>query len=86
VRKSHIFCSIFYIYKNEHFAKTGSGQTQGEVEKRDAFFLCRAELLRVEVAELSCDDSFYDVGGHSLLATRVLNEMEKVLMFANGGE
>jgi hypothetical protein len=47
--------------------------------------LCRAELLRVEVAELSCDDSFYDVGGHSLLATRVLNEMEKVLMFANGG-
>lgn len=43
-----------------------------------------AELLRTEVEELSCVDSFYDVGGHSLLATRVLNEMEKVFMFANG--
>ena len=43
-----------------------------------------AELLRAEVAELSCADSFYDVGGHSLLATRVLNEMEKVFKFPNG--
>lgn len=43
-----------------------------------------AELLRVEVAELSCDDSFFDVGGHSLLATRVLNELEKVFRFTPG--
>ena len=59
---------------------------RAKLRKEMRLFLCRAELLRVEVAELSCDDSFYDVGGHSLLATRVLNEMEKVLMFANGGE
>ena len=43
-----------------------------------------AEMLRVDTAELSCDDSFYDVGGHSLLATRVLNELEKCFKYTTG--
>ena len=30
-----------YIYTNEHLAKTGSGQTQGKLQKRGALYLHR---------------------------------------------
>ena len=26
-----------FVYKNDHFAKTGSGQTEGKHSKKDAF-------------------------------------------------
>ena len=38
-----------------------------------------ASLLKIDVASIALDDSFFDLGGHSILATRLIFEIRKTL-------
>ena len=46
VRNTHLLRHFIFVYKKDHFAKTGSGQTEGKLNKSGVFRRCSAVRLQ----------------------------------------